>query len=594
MKTSKRCATSIIVFRKPLDVTRISGLRLFAFMAQVMHACISMAQNPVSIPASISGDSITLNLQNGSKSFINGFTTSTNGFNGDFLGPTLILKKGQAADFTVLNSLSDTTTVHWHGLHVSPHNDGGPHNFILPGAEWKPSFTVLDEAGTYWYHPHMHRKTNEQVMRGAAGMIIVRDTTEISLPLPVRYGTDEFPVIIQTRHFDATGNIMTGTHHDSTVMVNGTMHPQLTIPAQTVRLRILNASSERVFNLGLDQGSKLVLLGMDGGFVPKPMPMSRLVLPPGKRADVILDATTMDGKKLALKSFASEFPNGIYGATDPSHTQVGIIPGYHENPLNGRDFVVLDIYVTKPTQDPVTGIPQQLPAPAMIDTANMARSRMLLFSARSMSPFSMLNGPFKFNDAYFDMMYINDTAHLGDHEIWDLRNLTSIAHPFHLHGLQFNIMTRDGNPPPPHEKGNHDVVLVQPQEIVRIAVAWKNFSDMHMPYMYHCHMLTHEDGGMMGQILIMDHTGLETDENMKSGIHVYPNPANQSMHIESEHEPMEQISLLDMAGREILHSPNSLQSKLFTLSTNDAVNGIYILRIRQGSHVFMSKIAIKH
>ena len=149
------------------------------------------AQSPLFIPDTLSGEVINLILQNGLTNFFPGQPTQTMGANGNILGPTLILNKNQNVTINVHNSLNDTTTIHWHGLHVSPQNDGGPHIVIPPGEIWSPNFNVLDWASTYWYHPHLHHYTNEHVSKGISGLIIVRDEEESSLPLPRKYGIDD-------------------------------------------------------------------------------------------------------------------------------------------------------------------------------------------------------------------------------------------------------------------------------------------------------------------------------------------------------------------------------------------------------------------
>ena len=129
------------------------------------------AQNDIIIPDTLSGDRIQLELKTGTHEFYSGIQTNTMGANGNILAPTLILNKGDKIDFEVTNSLSDTTTIHWHGLHVAPKNDGGPHTIIKPGETWKPSFEILDKAATYWYHPHLHHKTDQHVSKGISGLI---------------------------------------------------------------------------------------------------------------------------------------------------------------------------------------------------------------------------------------------------------------------------------------------------------------------------------------------------------------------------------------------------------------------------------------
>ena len=122
----------------------------------------TMAQNALLIPPVLTGTTFNLTVQNGTHTFLPGLTTQTMGVNGNVLGPTLIVNKGDQITLNVSNQIGDTTTMHWHGLHVAPENDGGPHTIILPGTTWSPSFTVLDHASTFWYHPHLHHKTNKQ------------------------------------------------------------------------------------------------------------------------------------------------------------------------------------------------------------------------------------------------------------------------------------------------------------------------------------------------------------------------------------------------------------------------------------------------
>ncbi len=128
-----------------------------------LASAAAIAQQPLHIPDTLSGSEIELRLQEGETEFFTGVRTRTMGVNGDVLGPTLLLNKNEDVSIRVINQLADTTTLHWHGLHVAPRNDGGPHSTIAPGALWNPRFTVLDWASTYWYHPHPHHKTNEHV-----------------------------------------------------------------------------------------------------------------------------------------------------------------------------------------------------------------------------------------------------------------------------------------------------------------------------------------------------------------------------------------------------------------------------------------------
>jgi len=219
---------------------------MFIWYVMLFTANIRKGQTLLAIPDTISGTNFNLNIYDTSKVFYSGFTTNTYGINTNYLGPTLFLNQGDSVSMNVYNHLADTTTIHWHGLHVSAMNDGGPHITIPPNTLWNPKFKVRDNAATYWYHPHLHMNTNLHATLGAAGIIIVRDPVEKALNLPRKYGVDDFPLVIQSKCFDANKQIVINNALDNVMMVNGTLNAYLPTPAQVVRFRLLNASSERV------------------------------------------------------------------------------------------------------------------------------------------------------------------------------------------------------------------------------------------------------------------------------------------------------------------------------------------------------------
>ena len=486
----------------------------------------TFSQNTLNIPASITSTNINLTLQEGTSNFYQGVTTNTMGANGSLLGPTVIMNQGDNVNITVDNQLTDSTTIHWHGLHVKPEDDGGPHTVIQPNEVWNPQFTVLDKAGTYWYHPHLHMQTDKHVSKGIAGLILVRDSEEASLNLPMNYGVDEFPLVLQTKGFDANGQILVHTDLDTSVMVNGTVDAVTDLPAQVVRLRILNGSSQRVMELGFSDNRSFSLIGTDGGLLSAPLSMTRYRIAPGQRADILVDLTTSQGDNFQLMSFASELPNAIYGATQPGMGAgaTSSLPDYTSNPLNGANFELLDINVTAATANPILTIPASLATFTPLLEADADVTRTLTFT--SSGAMGDLNGPFLINGATFDMNTINYTIPLNNTEIWSLTNQTPIAHPFHIHDVQFFILDINGNPPPPELQGYNDVVLVPAgMGNVRFIAQFTEHTSDTVPYMYHCHMLTHEDDGMMGQFLVTDpNASIKTIEG--PNWNVYPNPSN--------------------------------------------------------------------
>ncbi len=486
---------------------------------------LAYGQNPLFIPSTLSGNTINLSLQNGSVNFYPGNATQTMGVNGNLLGPTILLDRYQTVTMNVTNNLTDTTTIHWHGMHVAPQNDGGPHTVIPPGTTWSPSFPVLDWATTNWYHPHLHMKTNEHVQKGIAGMIIVRDDIEAALDLPRTYGVDDIPLVIQTKAFDASNQIITlETALDTSLMINGTIDPISNLPAQVVRLRLLNGSSERVYNIGFSSNQTFYQIGSDGGLLTAPVALTRLRIAPGERMEILVDFTGMQGQNTALMSYGSELPSAIYGASQPGMGAGQTIPNYTLNPLNGANFQLLGISIGAQTSNPITTIPSSLVAHSPWLQANASTTRTLTFSPQTMGP-TAIQGPFLINMMPFDMMMINQYITFENTEIWTLTNNTPIAHPFHIHDVQFYVLDINGVAPPANQQGRKDVILVPAGGgVVRFITKFEDFYNDTIPYMYHCHMLTHEDGGMMGQFIVNSPiVGLNEIQTSTESF-VYPNP----------------------------------------------------------------------
>lgn len=565
-------------------------LLVFGFMLSgAVHA-----QNQLLIPNTLSGTNFTLNLQNGQYQFYSGVNTTTMGANGNILGPTLIMKKGDFVDIKVKNQLGDTTTIHWHGMHVSAANDGGPHTTIAPGAVWNPKFTVMDKAATYWYHPHLHTHTNEQVSMGIAGLIIVRDNEEAALNLPRTYGVDDFPLVIQTKDFDDNKQIVVPSNSDDVAMVNATIDAYVDVPQQVVRFRLLNGSSQRVFNVGLSDNRTFYQIASDGGLLSEPLSLTRLQLAPGERAEILIDFSGLQGKAVELKSYASEFPNGIYGATNPGMNTSMVLNGYKPNPLNGSDFNLVSFRVGATGSQPVTTIPATLVNVSPIPESDATVTRDLTFSPQTRG-MDQLNGKFLINDVSFDMNVINYTIQLNNVEIWTLENNSAIAHPFHIHDVQFYILDRDGNAPPASEQGRKDVVLVKPQETVRFITVFEDFADDTVPYMYHCHMLSHEDQGMMGQFNVVSRvTGVNDHFAENTRLSVFPNPVQGdflTVKASNVGETILSYALYSLTGEKLLQQKTNLTGEL-KLNVSNIPEGLYFIKIQTTTGQDVRKIII--
>jgi len=551
-----------------------------------------LGQNPLFIPDTLSGVNFSLSVQTGTKQFIGTYTTNTYGYNGNFLGPTLILQKNDSVKINVTNNLNQSTTVHWHGLHVAPKNDGGPHQIIQPGSVWSPSFKVRNEASTFWYHPHGENKTELQVTKGLAGMIIIRDAQERTYTLPRRYKVDDFPIIVQSKAFDVLYQLATATHEDSVVMVNGTIDPFLSVPQQIVRFRMLNGSSDRTYNFGLSNNSTFSLIASDGGLLSQPLSQNRLRLSPGERAEILINLSTYSvGTQLYLKSYASELTRGIIGADTVGTANLLISEGYYGNKLNGKNFNILRMDVVAATPSPVLTVPVSFTPKIPLLESNSNANRLIVFTPDTITSGQQgkVDGPFLMNKKPFHMDTINIVTLLNNTEVWTLQNKTMVAHPFHIHDIQFYVLDINGLPPPAEYQGLKDVILVRPNETVRFITQFTTFRDNQVPYMYHCHLLHHEDDGMMGSFLVLfpNEIGIKESHTNKNDLILFPNPANDLLRVKCPSEDNysnKNIKIYNSVGQLVLQT--HITDNEFELNTKELPAGCYYFNLSS------SKIAI--
>ena len=540
-----------------------------------------VAQNPLFIPPTLSGTNFNLNIQNGTTQFYPGINTPTYGINGALLAPTLIINKWDWVTLNVTNSLTgngNATTIHWHGLHVPAMDDGGPHQVINQGATWSPYFQMVNSAGTFWYHPHGDNKTDLHVSKGIAGMIIVKDSAEAALTLPRNYGVDDFPVIVQTKSFDILNQIAIATEFDTALMVNGIVHPYLDAPSQVVRFRLLNGSSTRTYNFGFTANKTFKMIAGDAGLLDSAVTLTRIRLSPGERAEILLDLQGMMGDTIFLNSYSSELPNGIYGAATVTGMMGGTIPDYDLNPLNGDDFGVLQINIGAQTANAVTTTPTTLITNVPWTGYTVSRT-FTLTPDTMMSAQGQVAGPFSINGVHFDMNYINVTTYLNTTEKWRISNNTGIAHPFHIHDMHFYILNINGGAVPAYEQGKKDVVLVMPMQYVEFITRFEDFADDSVPYMYHCHLLHHEDDGMMGSFRVIDTTntsiaGFNENDNWK----IYPNLASTTLTVEipTTLQALYAYEIYDIEGKRVKTAwRNSFKQQI---DISDLVDGIYFLQ----------------
>jgi FtsP/CotA-like multicopper oxidase with cupredoxin domain len=441
---------------------------------------------PPADPGTLGADGIrrfTLVAQKGTTTFRTGESTPTAGYGtpeqpGAYLGPTIIANRGDRIRVHVKNELDEVTTLHWHGMHLPAAMDGGPHQRIAPGASRTPAFTIDQPAATLWYHPHPHGATEHQVAAGMAGMVILHDEQEQALGLPNEYGIDDIPVIVQDEHFDRNGRFAPGDRGfvgalGDTLLVNGTVGPYLDVTTDAVRLRLLNASSARTYDFGLDDRRPFALIATDGGLLSAPAAMSHIRLSPGERAEIVVRMTP--GETLTLRS------------TPPDLGISKVLAA----PNGGTDrFDVLQLRAADALR-PLAEVPSTLaPIERLKPTPGAPIQRFTLDG-------HLINGQ------KMDPNRIDTTVTAGQVSVWEVTNAMDMPHNFHIHDVQFQVLSVGGKAPPPELSGWKDTVYLVPHTPLRLIMTFRDYTDRHMPYMFHCHLLAHEDAGMMGQFLVL-------------------------------------------------------------------------------------------
>lgn len=508
---------------------------------------------PLTLPGTQAGNVMQYNLTMDSTSFVffpGGQAMPTYSFNNSgLLGPTIIWNTGDSVQMNVTNNLSSSSTVHWHGAHVPARADGGPHDTIAAGATWSPKFKILDNAATMWYHPHLHEHTLEQVQMGLAGLIIINDPNDpFQALLPTTYGEDDIPLILQDKAFDVNGadsTLNVTCTMGPVAFVNGAYKPVVTVPAQMVRFRLLNGASERVFAPALKDGSQYTIIATDAGYTAAPITQNTpMPLASGERVEWVLDLTSRQGDTL----YITNFPTTL-GTSVPGGPTAGTVPGcYTQGPLDSVNTDMIMIIVGPPSPTPVTSLPaafNPLTPPSKADS-DRTRTKNLVFAPNNTPPFLIDNN-------VFEMETINDTILLNDIEIWEIINSSGVAHPFHIHDIHFYILDVNSDTIlPAHLQGPKDVVLVENGDTVRFITQFTTFDsplEAEYSYMYHCHILSHEDGGMMQQFVVIDPTavGVEAKAN-SAGWQLYPNPAYSTVTLKGESETASTVNIFDAKG----------------------------------------------
>ncbi len=429
-----------------------------------------------------------------------------------YLGSMIRLQKGQKVRINFHNALSQSSVVHWHGLHVPQMMDGHPQYVIESGETLVYEFEVMNRANMNMYHPHPHGATAKQVYFGLAGAVIVNDDEEAALDLPS--GEYEVPLIIQDKQFDSDNQLVySPTMHQrmvgvtvETILVNGQANFHLNVDSRAYRLRVMNGSTSRIYKLAWDDGMPMTIIGVDGGLLEQSEVKPYAMLAPGERLDVWADFSARnEGSQLTLKSlaFSGVMPKMAMGM---SRGTLAV----------GSEYSICTMKVTRKVSESHK-LPIKLAKIHRYGIHETANPNNPLPISISESPMSMLlNGR-----AYeFNHPLPSERVKMGSivlleifHAQRDMRmgggmGAMIMPHPIHLHGQQFEIMSRSISGDTSDydtvsagfiDSGLKDTVLVMPKERIKII---KPFQDYKGLYLYHCHNLEHEDMGMMREFLV--------------------------------------------------------------------------------------------
>jgi FtsP/CotA-like multicopper oxidase with cupredoxin domain len=416
--------------------------------------------------------------------FTPGLTTEILAYNGAVPGAMIEVFEGDRIRIDFRNRIpGQPSTIHWHGLDIPADQDGNPADPVASGSDRTYEFTVpTGSAGSYWYHPHPHGLTAEQVYRGLAAPFIVRSEND---PLSANLG--DTVLFISSVSLNADGAISGNTDADrfngregDHVLVNGAKQPVLTAPpGASRRFRIYNATNGRFLRLAVE-GHQMTQVGTDGGLLESPVRgLTELLLAPAERAEIVIDFQGREGR-FALNGMAYE--RGWMGGGKPA----------------GETLRLMTFELSGAAVSPVA-IPERLRAIKPLGEPKTVK-KIAFSESMGMTNGAMTMG-FLIDGRSFDMARVDLKSTAGDVELWEIANTTDMDHPFHIHGTQFQIVEREfkGNMTAAPFRAWKDTVNVTSKETVRILVR----HTMPGTRMYHCHILEHEDNGMMGQLEVV-------------------------------------------------------------------------------------------
>ncbi|WP_211268881.1 multicopper oxidase family protein [Actinoplanes subtropicus] len=478
--------------RSLLGTLALAGVAVGTSMRFAAPARAATASGTLNIPTLLdpttdsSGTKVyTLSMESGTTEILSGVSSATCGFNQAFLGPVLKVAQGDTVQMDITNNLSAVSTVHWHGAHIPPSVDGGPQNTIEAGATFSPSFEINQGACTLWFHPHALGTTSAQVASGLVGMLIVDDDSDGAAALPTDYGTDQFPLIVQSLPISSAGVIQSTTAGElasttsfpvlvngSNVAVDGT--PTLAVSAGRVRFHLLNASIADLITFTRSDGGTFTQVATDAALLSAPISVTSLQLVGGERAEICIDLTSSDS---AVVLQATVTAGGARGGSGTSKI----------------------LSLTSTATAAADSLPSSLNTFTALDVSSPSATRTIALSNSGNT--MMINGVAGTTMSAMAAAEIMTTV--GATEVWTITNTSGLTHSFHLHDVPFQVQTINGTAPTGAYAQWKDTILIAPQSTNVIAMKFTDYSDDTYGYMLHCHNTVHEDEGMMAMLMVM-------------------------------------------------------------------------------------------
>lgn len=488
---------------------------------------------------------------------------------GGYPGATIDLRSGQNLSVEIHNMMQSATSIHWHGLDVPSAMDGHPKDQIAPNVAKRYTFDITNRASLYFYHSHAHMATATQVYNGLFGLFRVRDEEEDALALPS--GEYEVPLVIQDVQIDAQSQLlytpamidqMEG-YLSNKILTNGTPEAYLQVKKGWYRFRLVNASNARIYHIGFSDNRTFHVIGSDGGLLSSAATTQTIPLAPGERYDLLVDLSDLaTGSNIRIVSRQYTPPIGQMGS-----------PTYPP----GLPFDILRLDAVD-GQGMTYNIPATLSAIERYIPGEATRTRVFELAMQMIMGMGMNH---TINGKLFEMDRIDERVPRGSLEIWELVNKDDdMTHPMHIHGGQFQILSRNGSTDiPAWERGWKDTFLIHPDERVQIGVRFDTYTGL---FLLHCHNLEHEDDGMMMNYEVTAPT--DVSEQDGNAISAWYAPSQDAIVVRGMTATAVHMMLYDNSGKVMFDRTSDLLGGEITIPAVALASGGYTLRIDAHTH----------